>query len=124
MLLPASTGSGESALVTDRSAEVLTLVSVVFEVLLVVSPSAVPVEETEALLNRWVPSATPVPTVTCTVKDVVPFTARVSEREQVTTWTAAEQSVLGAQVVPAGRGSGTLIPPVWVDGPLFVTSKG
>src|SRR2546426_550725 len=112
MLLPASTGSGESVLVTDRSAEVLTVVSVVFEVLLVVLPSAVPVEETEAWLNRWVPPATPEPTVTWTVKVVVPFTARVTEREQVTTWAAAEQSVLGAKVVPAGRVSETLTPPV------------
>src|SRR5437870_4049395 len=112
MLLPASTGSGESALVTDRSAEVLTVVSVVFEVLLVVLPSAVPVEETEAWLNRWVPPATPEPTVTCTVKVVVPFTARVTEREQSAAHTSALQSRRGAIFVPPGRESETLTPPV------------
>src|SRR5438552_8295444 len=41
-----TTGTRESGMVTARWAEVLTVVSVVFEVLLVVLPSAVPVEET------------------------------------------------------------------------------
>src|SRR2546428_6114277 len=112
MLLPASTGSGESVFFFNDTATAEIFALSLHDALPVVLPSAVPVEETEAWLNRWVPPATPEPTVTWTVKVVVPFTARVTEREQVTTWAAAEQSVLGAKVVPAGRVSETLTPPV------------
>ena len=96
---------------------------VVFEVLFEVLPSAVPPDETEAVFARSVPSATPAPTVTWIVKLVVPLTARVTEREQVTTWPTAEQSVLGWNVVAAGRVSVAVTLPVWTEGPLFVTTK-
>ena len=110
-------------LVIVRSARAWTVVWVVCESLLVVLPSAVPVELTWALLSRIVPSATAAPTVTWTVKLVVPPTPRVRLRLQVTACRTAVQSVLGWNVVPAGRVSVTLIPPIWTDGPLLVTVR-
>src|SRR4051812_19374187 len=100
-----------------RSAVALTVVVVVLLVLLAVLPSAVPVELTEAVLDRIVPSAVPTGTVTWTVKTVVAPEARVALREQVTAWPTAVQSTLepvALKVVPAGRVSLTVIPPVWV----------
>jgi len=58
------------------------------------APSAVPVEATWAVLSRTVPSATPAPTVTWTMKLVVPPLTTLIERLQVTAWPLAEQSLL------------------------------
>ena len=72
------------------------------------------------------PSATAAPTVTCTVKLVVPLTARVTERVQVTSWPTAPQSVLdpvALKVVPAGSVSLTVMPPVCTEGPPLVTVR-
>ncbi len=99
---------------------------VVFESLLVVSPSTVPPELTEALLSRMVPSATAAPTLTWMVKVAVPVTARVTERVQLTTCRAAVQSAdepVVWKVVPVGRVSDTLTSPVWTEGPLLVTVR-
>src|SRR6476660_279723 len=107
-----------------RSAWAWTGAWVVSEALVVgVLPATGPVELTWPLLSRIVPSATAAPTVTWTVKLVVPPTPRVRLRLQVTTCRAAVQSVLGWNVVPAGRVSVTLIPPTWTDGPLLVTVR-
>ena len=60
------------------------------------------------------------------VKVVVPLTARVTERLQLTTCTAAVQSVLEPvvwKVVPVGRVSDTLTSPTWTEGPLLVTVR-
>ena len=102
------------------------MVVVVFEVLLPVLPSAVPVDETVALLLSIVPSATAVPTVTWTVNTVVAPEFTVTERLQVTAWPTAEQSTLepvALNVVPVGNVSVTVIPPVCWAGPLFVTVR-
>src|SRR3989442_1512866 len=103
-----------------------TLERVVFESLLVVSPSAVPPELTEALLSRMVPSAMAAPTLTWIVNTVVPPTARVTLRVQVTTWRAAVHSLLEPvvwKVVPVGSVSEALRLPVWDEGPLLVTVR-
>src|SRR4051812_23016768 len=113
-----------------RSARASTVVVVVLLVLLAVLPSAVPVELTEAVLDRTVPSAVAAGTVTWIVKTAVPPLATVTDRLQVTAWPVAVQSLLvvlptplGTKVVPAGSVSVTVIPPVWVEGPLFVTVR-
>jgi len=109
--------------VTDRSAIAWIVVATSPESLFVVSPSAVPVELTWALLWTTVPSATEAETLTWIVNVVVPPTARVAERLQVTSWPIAVQSVLGWNVVPAGSVSVTVIPPVWTYGPWLVTVR-
>src|SRR3954454_12561188 len=109
-----------------RSLLRVTVVVVVLLVLLAVLPSVVPVELTDALLDRTVPSAVPAGTVTWTGETGVAPEARVPRREQVTTWPTAVQSTLepvALKVVPAGRVSLTLIPPVWVEGPALVTVR-
>src|SRR4051794_32886493 len=109
-----------------RSDDRLTVVVVVLLVLLAVLPSAVPVALTEAVLDRTVPSAVAAGTVTWIVKSVTALGARVTLREQVTPGPRAVQSTLepvALKVVPAGRVSLTLIPPVWVEGPALVTVR-
>src|SRR5438128_12260016 len=71
-----------------------------------------------------VPSATSAPTLTWIVNTVVPPTARVTLRVQVTTWRAAVHSLLEPvvwKVVPVGSVSEALRLPVWDEGPLLVT---
>src|SRR5438477_304137 len=109
-----------------RAARAWTEVWVVFESLLVVSPSIVPVELTEALLSRTVPSATAAPTLTWIVKTVVPATARMTERVQVTYWSAAVHAVHAfptRRSSDLGRVSEALRLPVWLEGPLLVTVR-
>src|SRR3954468_23620965 len=89
-----------------RSARASTVVVVVLLVLLAVLPSAVPVELTEAVLDRIVPPAVAAGTVTWTVKTVVAPETRVTLREQVTAWPTALHSLLdpvALKVAPAGR---------------------
>src|SRR2546430_769574 len=86
-------GPGADMLVL-QSARAWTGGRVVFESLLVVSPSAVPPELTWAVLARSVPSAVAAGTVTWIVKLAVAPTARVTVRVQVTSWPTALQSAL------------------------------
>ena len=121
------TGDGRAGalLAIVRSARAWTVVWVVFESLLVVLPSAVPVELTWALLSRIVPSATAAPTVTWTVKLVVPPTreGQATAAGDDLSGGRAVGARAGTNVVPAGRVSVTVIPPTWTDGPLLVTVR-
>src|SRR3989442_11963363 len=94
MGVPAVTGFGEAVFVMETSANVLTVVEVVFEVLLLELLSGVPFEATVALLVRTVPLATLAPTVTWTVKGKFPPTARPLEVVHVTVWPDAEHPEL------------------------------
>src|SRR5439155_1256601 len=109
-----------------RSARAWTVVWVVFESLLVVSPSAVPPELTEGSEERRVGTDSGAPTLTWLVNTDVPPTARVTLRVQVTTRRAALHALLGPvgwKVVPVGRVSEALRLPVWDEGPLLVTVR-
>src|SRR5438552_2197831 len=109
-----------------RSARAWTVVWVVFEPLLVVSPSTEPPELTEALLVRSVPSVTAAATLTWIVKVVVAVTPRVTERVQDTTCRAAEHSIdepVAWKVVIGSASCRALTSPVWTDGPLLVTVR-
>src|SRR5437899_1542592 len=102
-----------------RSARAWTVVWVVFESLLVVSP-----ELTEALLSRMVPSAMGAPTLTWIVNTVVPPTALFPFSALFRSWRAAVHSLLEPvvwKVVPVGSVSEALRLPVWDEGPLLVT---
>src|SRR5438093_627958 len=109
-----------------RSAGAWTVVWVVFEPLLVVSPSTEPPELTEALLVRSVPSVTAAATLTWIVKVVVAVTPRVTERVQDTICRAHVTPVadpVGRKAAAGSRVSDTLTSPVWTDGPLLVTVR-
>src|SRR5689334_18832703 len=116
--------SSAAAFRSATSATACTVVWTVLEPSLAVSGSVVPPDETEAELDRIVPSSTEDATVTCTVKSRVAPAARVSVVEQVKAWPTAEHAgsdAPGWNEVPAGSASLTEYAPTWSDGPWFVT---
>src|SRR5207248_556214 len=116
MLLPASTGSGESALVTDRSAEVFTVVSSV-AVLSEVSGSNTP-EVVLAVLEMFVVREES--TLTTRVTDLLAPDVIVVRFHPTTPAVRVPPPVAETKLVPAGIASDRLTP-VASDGPLFVT---
>jgi len=98
-------------------------VETVFEVLLPLLPSAVPVEATLAEFWITVPAVVVPGTVVWIVKTFVPVAARPAA-VHVTSCPAAEHPAVvpGVEnVVPAGSVSDTDKPPVLSEGPLLVT---
>jgi hypothetical protein len=127
--LPAVTGSKSlpvhsSTFVSERSVTRWTVVSTVFEVLFVELLSVVPFEATLAWFDRVLPAAAFAVRVTWIVNTFDAPTARPLAVVQVTSCPAAEHSAeepLAWNVRPDARVSVTVKPPVWADGPLFVT---
>src|SRR5438552_3708542 len=116
MLLPASTGSGESDLVSARLAEVLTVVSSV-AVLSEVSGSNTP-EVVLAVLEMLVVREES--TLTTRVTDLLAPLVRSDECRAGTAAVRVPPPVAETKLVPAGIASDRLTP-VASDGPLFVT---
>ena len=120
----ATTLETPSVFVTETSAEVLTVVEVVFELLLPGVGSLVPSLLTAAVFESTVPLATEEATLTWTVKTCWAPAASPLVFEQVTACPEAEQldeEPLVWKVVPAGSASETWKPPVLLEGPLLVT---
>src|ERR687888_132839 len=116
MLLPASTGSGESDLVTDRSAEVLTFVVSVAELLPGVGSETFEVTLTVLVMSAVREESTLTTKVTCAEppEAIVP-------RDQVTVPAVfVPPPVAETKLVPAGIGSDRLTP-VASDGPALFT---
>src|SRR5664280_973202 len=114
-------------LVIARSATALIVVSTVALVLFRVFVSNASPEATLALLWRIVPAATDEATVTWTVKAWLAPAVRPVARRQVTSWpdglVQATDEPATWNVVPLGRVSLTVKPPVLSDGPVFVTVR-
>jgi len=120
---PATTGSAESTFVSERSADVVTAVCVVFDVLLP-GVSVVPVEATAAEFVRSVPFGVEADSLTWIVNACDALAARPVVFVHVTIWPAAEQAELDPYVWNVRNGdsvSVTTNPPVLSDGPVFVT---
>src|SRR5947208_1631066 len=116
MLLPASTGSGESDLVSARLAEVLTVVSSV-AVLSEVSGSNTP-EVVLAVLEMFVVrDESTFTTWTLSLHDALPILVRF---HPTTPAVRVPPPVAETKLVPAGIASDRLTP-VATAGPLFVT---
>src|SRR5438094_975998 len=116
MLVPASTGSGESDLVSARLAEVFTVVSSV-AVLSEVSGSNTP-EVVLAVLEMFVvrEESTLTTRVTVSLHDALP----IFRFHPTTPAVRVPPPVAETKLVPAGIASDRLTP-VASDGPLFVT---
>src|SRR5437763_8323175 len=109
------------------SATACTRVSVVLESSLAPLGSVVPFEATVAVFARWEPSGAEEARVTSTVKESESPEARPVELEQLRDCPVAEHrrsDPAAWKVVPAGRASGMVNPPVLSEGPLLVTVRG
>ena len=120
---PATTGSAESAFVSERSADVVTVVCVMFDVLLP-GVSVVPVDATAAEFVRSVPFGVEADSVAWIVNAWEALATRPVVFAQVTRCPAAEHAKLDPDVWNVRNGdsmSVTTNPPVLSDGPLLVT---